>query len=200
MLSESLQNNNKLVCQQNKSGFPHCNISKSKLTHRLNNFFFLNPIILGRPKSWQHQWLSKFKCLVPVGMLPECGSPDWKGIAKSWCLPGHPPTVWHQFWSLHLIWRTCDAALVAAMPYLDYFLLLFFLACSKLHFCNLLLQKIKFSGLKAKDVYHSHPYIKDIFWLLELTHLWASVHISTHVAVIYPLSAKWTFKNLVSSI
>ena len=86
----------------------------------------------------------------------------------------------------HLIWRTCDAALVAAMPYLDYFLLLFFLACSKLHFCNLLLQKIKFSGLKAKDVYHSHPYIKDIFWLLEQTHLWASVHISTHVAVIYP--------------
>ena len=89
-------------------------------------FFFLNPIIFGWPKSWRHQWLSKFKCLVPVGMLPECGSPDWKEIAKSWCLPGHPPTVWHQFWSLHLIWRTCDAALVAAMPYLDYFLLLFF--------------------------------------------------------------------------
>ena len=62
----------------------------------------------------------------------------------------------------------------------------FFLANSKLHFCSLLLQKTKFSGLKAKYVYHSHPYLKDIIWLLKQTHLWASVHISTHVAVIYP--------------
>ena len=61
----------------------------------------------------------------------------------------------------------------------------FFLANSKLHFYSLLLQKTTFTGLKAKDVYHSHPYLKDIIWLLEQTHLWASVHISTHVAVIY---------------
>ena len=38
----------------------------------------------------------------------------------------------------------------------------FFLANSKLHFYSLLLQKTTFTGLKAKDVYHSHPYLKDI--------------------------------------
>ena len=62
----------------------------------------------------------------------------------------------------------------------------FFLANSKLHFYSLLLQKTTFTGLKAKDLYRSHPYLKDIIRLLEQTHLWASVHISTHVAVIYP--------------
>ena len=32
-----------------------------------------------------------------------------------------------------------------------------------INFCILLLQKIEFSGLKAKNVYRSHPYLKDIF-------------------------------------
>ena len=100
--------------------------------------------------------------LVPVGMQPERGSPGWEESAKSWCLPTSPPMWVAPVCSLHLIWRTYDAALNAAIPYLDCFSPSFFLANSKLHFYSLLLQKTTFTGLKAKDVYHSHPYLKDI--------------------------------------
>ena len=158
----------------------HTAIFQNQNSLTVSTIFSSQACNFGTAKILATSRVSKFKCLVPVGMLPERGSPGWEESAKSWCLPMAPVC------SLHLIWRTCDAALNAAMPYLDCFSPSFFLANSKLHFCSLLLQKTKFSGLKAKDVYHSHPYLKDIIWLLEQTHLWASVHISTHVAVIYP--------------
>ena len=161
MLSESLQCNIKLTCQQNKSGVPHCNISKSKLTHRLNNFFF------STLKSWDGQNLGdingylnssvlfRWGCYPSVGRL--AGRREQKLVFTHISSYVGGTSLLS---TLNLENLRCGFECGYALPRL--FSPSFFLANSKLHFCSLLLQKTKFSGLKAKDVYHSHPYLKDI--------------------------------------
>ena len=99
--------------------------------------------------------LFRWGCYSSVGRL--AGRRAQKAGAYPQFLPGGGTSLLS---TLNLENLRCSFECGYALPRL--FSPSFFLANSKLHFYSLLLQKTTFTGLKAKDVYHSHPYLKDI--------------------------------------